>query len=337
MAQKLATDVAAGILAAGVSFAGPAVLSANAITSEVRNQLSYEQVKGTGLANRCARRVERTRARGRSKARSDPDPFLPGRPRAARPRRPRRPVVARDRARTTRSPAAPPRCNEVVGKDSISVPGSGYSLVDVCLEPKTWQVEEQVANKKGDVSKQFVNTKLMTRQTYTLDGISGKLSGGSGITFTEEDGIDYAPTTVQLPGGERVPFLFTVKELVAKGNGGAFKPGYEFGGTFKVPSYRTGLFLDPKGRGMTTGYDQAQALAASQTGTDSQGELEGEINKVFDVFDGTIEFAVSQVNAAEGEIGGVFVSSQASDTDLGSKTPKKVLSKGIFYGRVVKD
>ena len=58
MAQKLATDVAAGILAAGVSFAGPAVLSANAITSEVRNQLSYEQVKGTGLANRCARRVE---------------------------------------------------------------------------------------------------------------------------------------------------------------------------------------------------------------------------------------------------------------------------------------
>jgi photosystem II oxygen-evolving enhancer protein 1 len=280
VAQKLATDVAAGILAAGVSFAGPAVLSANAITSEVRNQLSYEQVKGTGLANRC---------------------------------------------------------NEVVGKDSISVPGSGYSLVDVCLEPKTWQVEEQVANKKGDVSKQFVNTKLMTRQTYTLDGISGKLTGGSGITFTEEDGIDYAPTTVQLPGGERVPFLFTVKELVAKGNGGSFKPGYEFGGSFKVPSYRTGLFLDPKGRGMTTGYDQAQALIASQTGTDSQGELEGEINKVFDVFDGTIEFAVSNVNAADGEIGGVFVSSQASDTDLGSKTPKKVLSKGIFFGRVVKE
>jgi photosystem II oxygen-evolving enhancer protein 1 len=280
VAQKLATDVAAGILAAGVSFAGPAVLSANAITSEVRNQLSYEQVKGTGLANRC---------------------------------------------------------NEVVGKDSISVPGSGYSLVDVCLEPKTWQVEEQVANKKGDVSKQFVNTKLMTRQTYTLDGISGKLTGGSGITFTEEDGIDYAPTTVQLPGGERVPFLFTIKELVAKGSGGAFKPGYEFGGSFKVPSYRTGLFLDPKGRGMTTGYDQAQALIGSQTGLDAQEELANENNKVFDVYDGTIEFAVSAVNQEEGEVGGVFVSSQASDTDLGSKAPKKVLSKGIFYGRVVKD
>merc|ERR1712205_268057 len=186
-----------------------------------------------------------------------------------------------------------------------------------------WQVEEEVANKKGDVTKQFVNTKLMTRQTYTLDGISGKLEGGGGITFTEEDGIDYAPTTVQLPGGERVPFLFTIKELVAKGQGSTSKPGYEFGGSFKVPSYRTGLFLDPKGRGMTTGFD-------------GQAELENEINKVFDVFDGTIEFAVSNVNAAEGEIGGVFVSSQASDTDLGSKTPKKVLSKGIFYGRIEK-
>ena len=51
----------------------------------------------------------------------------------------------------------------------------------------------------------------------------------------------------------------------------------------------------------------------------------------------TIEFAVTNVNAADGEIGGVFVSSQASDTDLGSKTPKKVLSKGIFYGRITKE
>jgi len=275
-ATKVAADVAATVLA-GMTALAP--MASTAITSDVRSQLSYEQVKGTGLANRC---------------------------------------------------------NEVVGSGSISIPSSGYSLVELCLEPKTWQVEEEVANKKGDVAKQFVNTKLMTRQTYTLDGISGKLTGGNGITFTEEDGIDYAPTTVQLPGGERVPFLFTVKELVAKGSGGAFKPGYEMGGTFKVPSYRTGLFLDPKGRGMTTGYDQAQALIASQTGVNGQEELFNENNKVFDIFDGTIEFAVSQVNADEGEIGGVFVSSQASDTDLGGKEPKKILSKGIFYGKVVK-
>jgi len=274
---KMARDAAAALMAGAMTFAP---LAAPAITSDVRSQLSYSQVKGSGLANRC---------------------------------------------------------NEVVGEGSISVPGTGYKLVDLCLEPKTWQVEEEVSNKKGDVVKQFVNTKLMTRQTYTLDGISGKLEGGSGITFKEEDGIDYAPTTVQLPGGERVPFLFTIKELVAKGSGSAFKPGYEFGGSFKVPSYRTGLFLDPKGRGMTVGYDQAQGLIASQTGVEAQAELFNENNKVFDVLDGSIEFAVSQVNTEEGEIGGVFVSSQPSDTDLGGKEPKKILSKGIFYGKVVKD
>ena len=281
-ASKSSSSSVAASAAAGLALAGALVASpAFAITSETRNQLSYLQVKGTGLANRC---------------------------------------------------------NEVVGSDSISIPGSGYKLVDLCLEPKTFAVEEEVSNKKGEVEKAFVNTKLMTRQTYTLDGISGSLNGGGGsITFTEEDGIDYAPTTVQLPGGERVPFLFTIKQLVAKGTGGSFKPGYEFGGSFKVPSYRTGLFLDPKGRGMTTGYDQAQALIASQTGTTGQDELFNENNKVFDVFDGSIEFAVSQVNADEGEIGGVFVSSQPSDTDLGSKTPKKVLSKGIFYGKIAKE
>merc|ERR1719273_583089 len=264
----------AGCLAVGIN-----VCPANALTRSEIDQLSYLQVKGTGLANRCP---------------------------------------------------------EVKGEDSIT-PKSGSRLVDLCIEPKAWAVEEEIG-KAGKTEKKFVNSKVMTRQTYTLEGIEGSLkSDGGNIVFSEEEGIDYAPTTVQLPGGERVPFLFTVKELVAKGNGGSFKPGFQMGGDFSVPSYRTGLFLDPKGRGMTTGYDQAQALAVSQTGVDGQAELENEINKVFDVFDGTIEFAVSNVNAADGEIGGVFVSSQASDTDLGSKTPKKVLSKGIFYGRITKE
>merc|ERR1719436_2237202 len=207
-------------------------------------------------------------------------------------------------------------------------------MVDFCLEPKTWQVEEEVANKKGDVTKQFVNTKLMTRQTYTLDGISGKLEGGGSITFKEEDGIDYAPTTVQLPGGERVPFLFTVKELVAKGNGGSFKPGFQMGGDFSVPSYRTGLFLDPKGRGGTTGYDMAVALPGLQSGEEGDAELYKENNKTFDVGAGRIEMEVNEVNSEESEIGGVFVASQSGDTDMGSKVPKKVLTKGIFYAKV---
>jgi photosystem II oxygen-evolving enhancer protein 1 len=80
------------------------------------------------------------------------------------------------------------------------------------------------------------------------------------FVFKEQDGIDYAATTIQLPGGERVPFLFTAKSLVAKGDGDTVKPGFTFKGGFTVPSYRTGLFLDPKGRGATTGYDYTVGL-----------------------------------------------------------------------------
>ena len=267
-------------LAAALAFGAATQAQAGPFTRSEIASLTYEQVKGTGLANTC-------------------------------------PTV------------------EGGGKASLKLNGKNY-ITEFCLEPTSFQVLEDKLTKAGVVT-EAVNTKVTTRQTYVLTGIEGDFVQKDGkLAFIEKDGIDYAPTTVQLPGGERVPFLFTIKELVAKGQGSAFKPGYEFGGSFKVPSYRTGLFLDPKGRGMTTGYDQAQALAASQTGLDGQAELENEINKVFDVFDGTIEFAVSNVNAAEGEIGGVFVSSQASDTDLGSKTPKKVLSKGIFYGRIEK-
>jgi len=271
--DRAAAAAVAAALAVGV--ASPAL----AITSEERAQLSYLQVKGTGLANRCS---------------------------------------------------------EVKGTDSITVK-SGTKMVDMCLEPKAFFVEETTTNKKGDSKTDFVATKLMTRQTYTLDGISGpfKEDGGK-LKFTEEDGIDYAPTTVQVPGGERVPFLFTVKELVATGaaSGNTLKPGYEFGGSFKVPSYRTGLFLDPKGRGMATGYDMAQALPGLQSGVDGDEELFNENNKVFDVLTGSVEFEVQNVNAKETEIGGVFVSAQPSDTDLGGKEPKKLLLKGIFYGKL---
>merc|ERR1712071_730976 len=96
------------------------------------------------------------------------------------------------------------RCPEVIGEDTIS-PSTGQRLVDMCIEPKAWAVEEEVG-KGGKTEKKFVNSKVMTRQTYTLDGIEGSLVVGNEITFKEEEGIDYAPTTVQLPGGERVPF-----------------------------------------------------------------------------------------------------------------------------------
>merc|ERR1719198_120634 len=227
------------------------------------------------------------------------------------------------------------RCPDAVGEGKINV-GGNMKVTDMCIEPMAWQVAESSVNKKGEANTEFVNTKLMTRQTYSLDGISGTMSQKDGkATFTEEDGIDYAATTVQLPGGDRVPFLFSVKNLVAKGNSaGPIKKGFEMGGPVTVPSYRTGLFLDPKGRGTTTGYDFAGALMARQNGA-SLSEEEGgsnnlfkEDNKRFEVLKGDVEFQVKSVNAEEKEFGGIFVSTQPSDTDMGAKVPK------IFLPRV---
>jgi len=224
------------------------------------------------------------------------------------------------------------RCPEVLGEDSIK-PKSGQKLVEMCIEPKAWAVEEEIG-KGGRTEKKFVNSKVMTRQTYTLDGIEGNIKNDGKIQFTETEGIDYAPCTVQLPGGERVPFLFTVKDLVASGTGDTFKPGFQMGGQFNTPSYRTGLFLDPKGRGGTTGYDMAVALPGLQSGEEGDDELFKENNKTFDITQGRIEMEVNKVNAEESEIGGVFVATQLGDTDMGSKIPKKILTKGIFFAKV---
>jgi photosystem II oxygen-evolving enhancer protein 1 len=269
------TNAGMAVLASGMAL-GVMATPAQALTKSEVNSLTYLQVKGTGLANRCP---------------------------------------------------------EVVGEDSIK-PSSGQKLVEMCIEPKAWAVEEEIG-RGGKTEKKFVNSKVMTRQTYTLDGVEGNLeqSGGS-IVFKEKEGIDYAATTVQLPGGERVPFLFTVKDLVAKGSGDTFKPGFQMGGDFSVPSYRTGLFLDPKGRGGTTGYDMAVALPGLQSGQEGDDELFKENNKTFDITTGRIEMEVNKVNKSEQEIGGVFVATQLGDTDMGSKVPKKILTKGIFYARV---
>ena len=102
-----------------------------------------------------------------------------------------------------------------------------------------------------------------------------------------------------------MPFLFTVKNLIAKGNGDTIKPGFTFKGDFTVPSYRTGLFLDPKGRGATTGYDYTVGLAAVANGT-GPDFLQQESNKKFEVFPGEVEFKVTNVDKEKGEMSGVF-------------------------------
>jgi len=83
----------------------------------------------------------------------------------------------------------------------------------------------------------------------------------------------------------------------------------------------------------TTGYDQAVALPAMQAGGDDA--MFKENNKKFEVLDGSIELKVTSVNSELGEIGGVFVHKQPSDTDLGSKVPKDVLLKGSWFASVV--
>jgi len=273
----------AGLAAALALTLGASPALAGPFTTSELNSLTYEQIKGTGLANTC------------------------------------------------------PRVEAPTGGGQISLGSGKYRLNNFCLEPTSFQVLEERLTKSG-LETEAVNTKVTTRQTYVLTGIEGELSNDGGkVTFKEQDGIDYAATTVQLPGGERVPFLFTVKDLVAKqteGPGGVFAEGTKLKGDVTVPSYRTGLFLDPKGRGTTTGYDQAVALPAMQAGGDEA--MFKENNKRFEVLKGSTELKVTQVNPELGEVGGVFVHKQPSDTDLGSKTPKDLLLKGSWFATVDK-
>jgi len=270
--------VQAAAIAAAIVVGGVQSASAGPFTRTDIASLTYEQIKGTGLANTC------------------------------------------------------PKVEEGGGSTIAISSGKQYKLDELCLEPTKFQVLEDKLTKNGVVT-EAVDTKVTTRQTYVLTGIEGELKQDAGkLKFIEKDGIDYAPTTVQLPGGERVPFLFSVKSLIATSDSADIQPGTKFSGKFTVPSYRTGLFLDPKGRGMVTGYDQAVALPALQAGDDSS--LYKENNKKFDVGAGSLELKVTSVNSELGELGGVFVHKQPSDTDLGSKQPKEVLLKGEFFAVV---
>jgi len=208
----------------------------------------------------------------------------------------------------------------------LSLRSGNYRLENLCLEPSSFQV--RVPSADGKTVSEFEKSKLLTRLTYTLDGIRTDLQvGGDGSWALKEiDGIDSAPTTVQLAGGERVPFLFSVKNLNAKGDAGQFL------GQFDVPSYRGATFLDPKGRGGVTGYETAVALPAPDAG--DSDELRKENLKSTAAGVGTIAFKVAKVNAETGEVAGVFESIQPSDTDLGAKAPKDIKTSGVWYGRI---
>ncbi|KAG2592812.1 hypothetical protein PVAP13_5NG581000 [Panicum virgatum] len=212
------------------------------------------------------------------------------------------------------------------GVESFPFKPGKYQMKKFCLEPTSFTVKAEGIAKNAPP--EFQKTKLMTRLTYTLDEIEGPLEVGSdgALKFEEKDGIDYAAVTVQLPGGERVPFLFTVKQLVATG-----KPE-SFGGPFLVPSYRGSSFLDPKGRGGSTGYDNAVALPAGGRGDEEELVKENIKNAASST--GNITLSVTKSNPETGEVIGVFESVQPSDTDLGAKAPKDVKIQGIWYAQL---
>ncbi|XP_010557854.1 PREDICTED: oxygen-evolving enhancer protein 1-2, chloroplastic [Tarenaya hassleriana] len=212
------------------------------------------------------------------------------------------------------------------GSETFEFKAGQYSGKKFCFEPTSFTVKAEGISKNAPP--EFQNTKLMTRLTYTLDEIEGPfdVSSDGTVKFVEKDGIDYAAVTVQLPGGERVPFLFTVKQLEASG-----KPD-SFSGKFLVPSYRGSSFLDPKGRGGSTGYDNAVALPAGGRGDEEELTKENIKNAASST--GEITLKVTKSKPETGELIGVFESIQPSDTDLGAKVPKDVKIQGIWYGQL---
>ncbi|MBZ8181570.1 MAG: photosystem II manganese-stabilizing polypeptide [Oscillatoria sp. PMC 1051.18] len=250
-------------------------------TATSREQLTYDQILNTGLANTCPQLTETSRG-------------------------------------------------------SIAIePDKSYRLVDLCLEPKEFFVEEEPTNKRREA--EFVPGKLLTRYTTSLEQISGqlKLEEDGSLVFIEKGGIDFQPVTVQLPGGEQIPFMFTIKRLVAKSQPGlsAVSTATDFKGEFYVPSYRGNVFLDPKGRGVASGYDNAVALPSQ---ADAE-ELARANVKRLQGGQGQISLQVAKVDRVTGEIAGTFESEQPSDTDLGADEPEQVKVRGIFYARVEPD
>jgi photosystem II oxygen-evolving enhancer protein 1 len=217
-------------------------------------------------------------------------------------------------------------------RGSISLdPSATYQLREICLHPSEVFVKGEPANKRQEA--QFVAGKILTRFTSSLDQVYGDLKiDGDKLTFTELGGIDFQPVTVLLPGGEEVPFTFSTKELVATSSGGALNTSTDFSGPYRAPSYRTSNFLDPKGRGLTTGYSSAMGLVPA--GDDEK--LRNETIKQYVDGTGNLNLSITKVDAETGEFSGVFTAIQPSDTDMGTKPAVDVKITGEVYGRLEK-
>lgn len=249
-----------------------------ATATTIKEQMTYDQILNTGLANNC--------------------------PELAETRRGSIPIVA----------------------------NQTFTLTDLCLQPQEYFVKEEPVSKRKEA--EFVGAKVLTRYTSSLEQMTGtiQVDDKGTLTLTEKDGIDFQAITVQLPGGKQVPFLFTIKGLVAKTQPGftAINTSTDFKGQFKVPSYRGSVFLDPKGRGVASGYDSAVAIPSQ---ADNEELTRANVKAVV-AGKGTISLEIAKVDGETGEIAGTFESEQPSSTDLGAEEPEELKVRGIFYARI---
>ncbi len=208
-------------------------------------------------------------------------------------------------------------------------PSARYQLKEICMHPSEVFVKGEPANKRQEA--QFVAGKILTRYTSSLDQVYGDLKvSGDKLSFKELGGMDFQPITVLMPGGEEVPFMFSSKELLASAGGTAFSTSTDLKGEYRAPSYRTSNFLDPKGRGLTTGYSSAMGLVPA--GDDE--DLIKENVKRYVQGTGTMDLSITKVDPSTGEFAGVFTAIQPSDTDMGGKQAVDVKITGELYGRL---
>ncbi|WP_019500685.1 photosystem II manganese-stabilizing polypeptide [Pseudanabaena sp. PCC 6802] len=250
----------------------------NAIAVERHDGLTYDQVRGTGLANLCPEIAGSTRGRG----------LIP------------------------------------------MEPGKTVKITDLCLQPTEFYVKEESASKRK--APEFVPAKLVTRKTTSLDYVQADvtLQSDGSLTLEEKEGLDYQPITVQMPGGERIAILFTIKGYKAKTQPGLNGIGTSanFEGTTDVPTYRGPSFIDPKGRGLSIGYDAAEALPARRD------EFGKKSVKDDTTYKGDMSLQIAKLSSETGEIAGTFECEQFSGTDLGAVEPHEVKIRGVFYGKV---
>ncbi|MEO1134096.1 MAG: photosystem II manganese-stabilizing polypeptide [Cyanobacteria bacterium J06639_1] len=214
------------------------------------------------------------------------------------------------------------------GKIDIA-PGEVLNLNQVCFQPVKIEVEEERRNGETE----FVNTKSFILKGATLGPALAKAYPvGDDLEFDVLSGMISQPTTVQLPGREQVPLLFSVNELkaIAPGSASGIDRSSEFEGKFKVFGYRGSSFLDPKARGSETGYDSAVGLQAAQ-------ENYQKTNKVDEITEGDMSIQIARVDPLTGEMSGSFVSYQMSSDEQGTLESHPVRIQGLFYAHVVEE